>query len=60
MKSNLSALLPAASYGQGSFFFGPPAIGFVPSVLTFSKSGLGLERSLDFSKSGFDLDRFLF
>merc|ERR1719275_344798 len=24
----LVALLPAASFGQGSFFFGPPAIGF--------------------------------
>ena len=28
---NFSALLPAASFGQGSFFFGPPAIGFVLS-----------------------------
>ena len=28
---NFSALLPAASLGQGSFFFGPPAIGFVLS-----------------------------
>merc|ERR1712141_971045 len=24
----LVALLPVASYGQGAFFFGPPAIGF--------------------------------
>ena len=47
---NFSALLPAASFGQGSFFFGPPAIGFV-LLVTFWQH-------LDWFSPGLELDLY--